>query len=90
MDLHLLISTSGGGEIDRMKRFGLEEEIDRMKRDHSVLMSEVVRLQVRNLGFLVKALKNSDFVHELLSQYDEKNKELGHGIGTGNRRRSDS
>ncbi|KAI3872584.1 hypothetical protein MKX03_001533 [Papaver bracteatum] len=87
-------------------KYGLEDEIDRLKRHRSVLMSEVVRLRKqqqnsegeilvidkrlqvienkqRNLmGFLAKALKNSDFVHQLLSR-NEQNKELGHGIGTG-------
>ncbi|XP_026422240.1 heat shock factor protein HSF30-like [Papaver somniferum] len=91
-------------------KFGLEDEIDRLKRDRSVLMSQVVRLRQqqqdsegeivviekrlqvieskqRNLmGFLAKALKNSDFVHQLISR-NEQNKELGHGIGTGKRRR---
>ncbi|KAI3938557.1 hypothetical protein MKW98_016062 [Papaver atlanticum] len=91
-------------------QYGLEDEIDRLKRDRSVLMSEVVRLRQqqqnsegeivviekrlqvienkqRNLmGFLAKALQNSDFVHQLLSR-NEQNKELGQGIGTGKKRR---
>ncbi|KAI3862198.1 hypothetical protein MKW92_038948 [Papaver armeniacum] len=91
-------------------QFGLEDEIDRLKRDRTVLMSEVVRLRQqqqnsegeivviekrlqvienkqRNLmGFLAKSLKNSDFVHQLLSR-NEQNKELGQGIGNGKKRR---
>ncbi|KAI3866551.1 hypothetical protein MKX03_014822 [Papaver bracteatum] len=91
-------------------QYGLEDEIDRLKRDRSVLMSEVVRLRqqqqnsdgemdviekrlqvIQNkqrhlMGFLAKALKNSDFVDQLLSR-NEQNKELGHGTGTGKKRR---
>ncbi|KAI3912686.1 hypothetical protein MKW92_049452, partial [Papaver armeniacum] len=89
-----------------LRQYGLEDKIDRLKRNPSVLMSEVVRLwqqqqssegeivviekrlqvvesKQRNLmGFLAEALKNSDFVHQLISR-NEQNKELGHGIGTG-------
>ncbi|KAI3951359.1 hypothetical protein MKW92_031057, partial [Papaver armeniacum] len=105
------IQQGGGlGVCVELGQYGLEDEIDRLKRDPSVLMSEVVRLRQqqqsfegeivviekrlqvieskqRNLmGFLEKALKNSDFVHQLLSR-NEQNKELGHGIGTGMKRR---
>ncbi|KAI3951356.1 hypothetical protein MKW92_031054 [Papaver armeniacum] len=93
------IQQGGLSACVELGQYGLEDEIDRLKKDRSVLMSEVVRLRhqqqnsevienkQRNLmGFLAKALKNSDFVHQLISRH-EQNKELGHGIGTGKKRR---
>ncbi|XP_026399732.1 heat stress transcription factor A-2-like [Papaver somniferum] len=104
------IHQGGPGVCVELGQYGLEDEIDRLKRDRSVLMSEVVRLRQqqqnsegeilviekrlqvienkqRNLmGFLGKALKNSDFVHQLISR-NGQNKALGHGIGTGRKRR---
>ncbi|KAI3977047.1 hypothetical protein MKX01_034026 [Papaver californicum] len=94
----------GPGVCAEIGQYGLEDEIDRLKRDRSVLMSEVVRLRQqhqnsegeivviekrlqvienkqRNLmGFLAKALKNSDFVDQLLGRI-EQNKELGYEVG---------
>ncbi|KAI3906988.1 hypothetical protein MKW92_023604 [Papaver armeniacum] len=105
------IQQGGGlGVCVEFGQYGLEDKIDKIKRNPSVLMSEVVRLwqqqqssegeivviekrlqviesKQRNLmGFLVEALKNSDFIHQLISR-NEQNKELGHGIGTGKKRR---
>ncbi|KAI3906987.1 hypothetical protein MKW92_023603 [Papaver armeniacum] len=105
------IQQGGGiGLCVELGQHGLEDEIDRLKKDRSVLMSEVVRLRQqqqnsegeivviekrlqvierkqRNLmDFLAKALKNSDFVHQLISR-NEQNKELGQGIATGKKRR---
>ncbi|KAI3902888.1 hypothetical protein MKX01_040115 [Papaver californicum] len=88
------IQQEGPGVCVEIGKYGLEDEIDRLKRDRSVLMSEVVRLrqqhqnseseivnkQIHLMCFLAKALKNSDFVHQLLSR-NEQNKELGYEVG---------
>ncbi|KAI3906990.1 hypothetical protein MKW92_023606 [Papaver armeniacum] len=98
------IQQGGLGVCVELGQYGLEDKIDRLKRNPSVLMSEVVRLwqqqqssegeivviekrmqviesKQRNLmGFLAEALKNSDFVHQLISR-NEQNKELGLGTG---------
>ncbi|GFP86040.1 heat stress transcription factor a-6b [Phtheirospermum japonicum] len=93
-------------------KFGLDAEIDRLRRDKHVLMSELVKLrqqqqhtnsyieemekrlmgtelkQKQTMGFLAKAMKNPDFLHQIVHQ-KEKMKELEELIGKKRRKRID-
>ncbi|XVF63047.1 hypothetical protein PTKIN_Ptkin09bG0057300 [Pterospermum kingtungense] len=93
-------------------RFGLDGEIDRLRRDKQVLMVELVKLrqqqqntrtclqvmeerlrktemkQQQMMSFLAKAMKNPNFVQQLVQQKDRR-KELEEAITKKRRRRID-
>ncbi|KAF4389233.1 hypothetical protein G4B88_003046 [Cannabis sativa] len=90
-------------------RFGLDGEVDRLKRDKQVLMVELVKLrqqqqntktylqtmedrlkrterkQQQMVSFLAKAMKNPEFVQQLI-QHKDKRKKLEEAIRTKRRR----
>ncbi|KAF8008148.1 hypothetical protein BT93_K1976 [Corymbia citriodora subsp. variegata] len=92
-------------------RFGLDGEIDRLKRDKQVLMMELIKLrqqqqtsktylqvmeqrlkkmekkQHQMMNFLARAMKNPDFLQQLVQQKDRR-KELEEALGKNKRRRS--
>ncbi|XP_062205916.1 heat stress transcription factor A-2c-like isoform X2 [Phragmites australis] len=93
--------------------FGFEEEIDRLKRDKNILITEVVKLrqeqqttrdhvqameerlrvaeqkQVQMMGFLARAMRNPEFIQQLVQQQD-KRKELEDAISKKRRRPIDN
>lgn len=90
-------------------RFGLDGEIDRLKRDKQVLMMELIKLrqqqqtsksclqvmeqrlkktemkQHQMMNFLARAMKNPDFLQQLVQQKDSR-KELAEVLGKNKRR----
>ncbi|XP_030441599.2 heat stress transcription factor A-6b-like [Syzygium oleosum] len=92
-------------------RFGLDGEIDRLKRDKQVLMMELIKLrqqqqtsrtclqvmeqrlkkterkQHQMMNFLARAMKNPDFLQQLVQEKDRR-KELEEVFGKNKRRRS--
>ncbi|KAK6130181.1 hypothetical protein DH2020_036097 [Rehmannia glutinosa] len=93
-------------------KFGLDAEIDRLRRDKHVLMSELVKLrqqqqntnsclkemeervkgtelkQKQTMSFLAKAIRNPNFLPQILQQKD-RIKELEEAIGIKRRKRID-
>ncbi|KAK1591541.1 hypothetical protein Q3G72_009267 [Acer saccharum] len=93
-------------------RFGLDGEVDRLRRDKQVLIGELVKLrqqqqnsreylqvmeqrqrrsemkQQQMMGFLAKAMKNPNFVQQLVQQKDIR-KEFEEAITTKRRRKID-